>query len=317
MRTHTVIPVLALLEIGSAYSIGINSRNELAMPQTSAIALRAKADLAVHERQDVSLNIDCNKMVDQLVGFISQYPEYSARVLGIASGTTIAYNVCRLMDGQKCVNVAGTVGGTLSFAVFYGMMVQNPKDKGAQAVNTSRRRSRPGQDAGYGAWLRSQLESHIAARNMTFGSISEVATLDARDLAEPASYSLVIRGLTDSGNDDEVADHHLTLREDGAGSIKILPPRDTDDSDLVKRTSGSGFKITWAVSNRGDGLPESNGYKFLATQAANDWARRADTQDMGDYVGKFEFGEPGTLVFRIIPELAGFGQDYEDPTKCN
>ncbi|KAI0009860.1 hypothetical protein F4779DRAFT_580246 [Xylariaceae sp. FL0662B] len=316
MRSTTaILHLIALLEASQGVSSskpGLQLR-ELASLDATSLSTRGPGDLV--DSRSVSFNVDCNKLLDQVVGFISKYPEYSAKVLGITASTALAYNVCRTLNKPRCEPFAGSVASALTLAVWAGKMVQNPPSQGSQSVTSTKARRRASLE--HRAWLKSELEKHLQTRAVTFDSVSQPIPVQARDESEPESHFILVRGLVDENG--FAADHHITVRGDGAGHVQLAPSApETDELGVLNaRANSAGFKITWDVVSKGHGVPEANGYNFLCTQAANDWAERADSKNLGDYIGGLDFGSAGAMQFRIIPETKGFGDGHEDSKKCH
>lgn len=284
---------------------GVMANAELLLPRGQSFALR-RTNLI--EERGLSLNVDCNKLLDQVVGFVSQNPEYAAKVVGIGAGTGLAYNVCQLFkteegDSKNCNAVAGIVSSSLTLIVFHGLMVQDRTKDGTTAVPASSRRNADG--------LAAELEAYLYRRNMDFEALWVEELAEKRDHAGQASHIVKIRQLGDASGGMR-ADHLISVREDGVGFVQTSP------SSTSKRDTGSGFKIAWEVAESGSSIPDNSASNLLCEALASDWAVRADGGDMGDYVGDLKFGGSiGDIRVRIIPEMGPFGEEYEDVNKCN
>lgn len=266
------------------------------------------------ERQHVSVSVDCNRLVEQVIGYISAYPDYASAALGVTMGTGTAYTSCRYFNGQNCVYLAGMVSNSLGLVVWASKMTTSPKSEGAQTMPATKRDL----DA-YHQRLQGELGSYLSSRGLTFESISGVqeegGSLSRRGNGQSEPHTLHIRGLGNS-KDGTKSDHKLTFRNDGQGGLVEISLGDSP-ADHAKRGSSKGFKISYSVTEVGLGVPQHAGYDYLCYTAAEDWAWRAENDRIGDYIGQFDLGGSGKVQFRIIPENVAFEDNYEDVSKCN
>lgn len=75
-----------------------------------------------------------------------------------------------------------------------------------------------------------------------------------------------------------------------------------------------GFKFAW-TSRAGSPLTSAH-ENDMSAALAKDWADYADNKGIDEYIGFVETGHTANFYFRIIPELQGFGLNYEDVNVC-
>ena len=261
---------------------------------------------------NLNLELDCNKLVDQLVGFISKYPEYASYAVGITSGSSAAYFACRALNKERCSDVAPAVGSTIAFIVWTSKMLQEPITKDAKSITIhSRRRALVSRSSS----IRSQIEGHLREQEIDFESVEDLTHLQARRNGISPALTFEIRSLKRSDAESPY-DHRITILDDNKGHVQLTPSAGRVTAP-GKRSDGAGFKISYDLVESGFGRPDYDAYKFLSESVSWDWALRADGLDMGDYIGQLELGGTGSIRFRIIPEMTGFGDGYEDVNMCN
>lgn len=109
-------------------------------------------------------------------------------------------------------------------------------------------------------------------------------------------------------NGDTVLHLPLTGGNSGANS--------TEGSDLKKRFDKPGFKISFTTRKRSK-LTQAH-QKSMALAGASTWAVYADNANhkMDDFIGFAETEHAANFYYRIIPELRGFGTNYETVDTC-
>ncbi|KAK7749296.1 hypothetical protein SLS62_008265 [Diatrype stigma] len=314
MKTATA---LYLLAFGHAMALpGVHNK----IRDSTTVSRRGSTEIMT--ARQFSYTINCNQVIEQTIGLINRYPDYAAKALGAGAGSGLAYNVCRTLNQDRCINWAGSVGSGMTLVMWWSKMVENPAKTGEQTV-TNTKRGDPALLVGrHQEWLRSELENHLVGRGTQFDSVvSMPVALGARDQGSEPSHTLEIRGLR-SAPDEPATDHHLVLRGGGHGHVSITPSAaraaTVVDRSLGKRVPAPGFKIAWETVDAGFGVPDKAGYDFLCDAASRDWGNRADGADkIADYIGAFEVGEAGSVQFRIIPETRDFSENTEQVETCN
>jgi hypothetical protein len=107
--------------------------------------------------------------------------------------------------------------------------------------------------------------------------------------------------------------------DNGNGHV-FVTPSDTDTRSLSgklrKRHDGAGFKIPFTTRVH-SGLNQSQ-RADLSSRLANSWAWEADHRDLGQWVGLVKLADrhQAVVYMRIIPELRGYGENYESVDIC-
>ena len=266
-------------------------------PETRDIALVELNGL--QERQTIT--IDCNRLLEQTVSLLKEYPAYSGKVRAIGEkgglGGIFAYSVCRAfkVETLDCRYAGNAVASGITLAIVNGW-IEGGED-GDEPVEPL-----PGKpvDASASdnqkATLVSTLEAKIYSKGLTVESIS-MSPHQRRD--GKGGYDVDILGLYDAANDVYI-DMYMHKRDDGSGYLSVLPAAARGESQ-TERVSKAGAKISWVAYNV-EGVPEQDAYKTLAQDIADDWATRAHTnKKMHDYIGFIDFDGHGQMQFNISP----------------
>lgn len=133
------------------------------------------------------------------------------------------------------------------------------------------------------------------------------------------AHRSVARGFQTEGSSHDVAFNHFS---NGDMSLHLGSPNQTLSSnphlDNTKRASSvnsKGLKIVYSRKEHSTGFTQTEARK-MGQDLANDWANRAATKKMGDYIGTFKDGNKLEVEFRIIPETKGFALNYEEVNVC-
>lgn len=141
--------------------------------------------------------------------------------------------------------------------------------------------------------------------------------------------SFVIRDVYDPAGNATFADFHYTAFANGTGYVHVIhetassAKRAAPPSDLSKRHDGAGFKYNWNryVFNAATYGANINSLSVGIGQGiAQDWAYDSDYFLLDQWIGAvgvdFILLQAMGVAIRIIPELAGFGEEYEDVAIC-
>ncbi|GMG22274.1 unnamed protein product [Aspergillus oryzae] len=152
-------------------------------------------------------------------------------------------------------------------------------------------------------------------------SISSDTIALARRQDEPLpTHRFQITGFAvdDSPKHDIIANHyengetvlHLPLLRGDSGTTN------TEGSNLQKRFDNPGFKIAFTTRERSK-LTQAH-QKSMALAGAATWAVYADNANhkMDDFIGFAETEHAANFYYRIIPEIKGFGTNYETVDIC-
>lgn len=140
-----------------------------------------------------------------------------------------------------------------------------------------------------------------------------------RDTTEPdLTHRLIVRGIKAADN----FTHDIAFNQYSNGghilhlgglneSLQTNPSLET-----TKRASfgQEGVKISAFVEAPPKlSVPDSN---KASTAIGKDWAQRAGYNDISEYIGYVQGGSKINFIYRIIPEVQGFGLNYEDVSVC-
>ncbi|KAL4997513.1 hypothetical protein BDV10DRAFT_186108 [Aspergillus recurvatus] len=103
---------------------------------------------------------------------------------------------------------------------------------------------------------------------------------------------------------------HLPLPDGGSGA------NSTEGSALTKQFDKPGFKISFTTRTRTK-LTQAHQRSMTLAGAAT-WAVYADNSGhkIDDFIGFAETGHAANFYYRIIPEVRGFGTNYESVDVC-
>ncbi|XXH04095.1 hypothetical protein Hte_010506 [Hypoxylon texense] len=304
MKAATLVYLLTLvMGIGSAMA------SPLQPAVSSAVGFTEPNELL--PRLDVELSLDCNQLLDQLIGKMEEYAEYSARVLAVAtkSGTYggVAYAVCRTFD-QNVINCnyAGlSVAGAITVAIQEGFVEAPSLSQGSQAAEGIK----PSLDT-RASTLATRVEAYLRNEGTNFEAISAVSGLERRGGDEDTGEVVRVQGVRDTRS--LTIDLRIGVRERSEGFIQVAPRT----GPLGTRTTNAGYKVAWKVFNRIDSIP-NNAAKGFGKIVADDWQKRiVGNHNVVDYISRVILGRKGYMDIRIIPESKGFGLDYEDVHDC-
>lgn len=275
--------------------------------------------------------INCSRELDEdvpgtLTGIASSG---DAKIVYTTAGGVFTYAVCNILGYHDVINkdhpcaqygiAVGAVVGTVAFTV--------SKLQETTGTTTSQRRD----DNKESITLAELMQEHYeTSPYMTFNKI-EVETLPtiSRTLSNNATGTLDNHYLTDTIHilgvrhpDLNVTfDHVLKSYADGTGFLRMSPTvsNSTYTTPLSKRHDGPGFKYNWRrFSYDGNHLgdPDLSWLPQYGAAVGNDWASRADELEMSEYFVVGGVKDLTTFGLRIIPEIDGFGEDYEDVNAC-
>ncbi|KAI6085893.1 hypothetical protein F4821DRAFT_144274 [Hypoxylon rubiginosum] len=305
MKTTTGVHLLMLV-----MGIGSTTASPLQPADSTSVGFTEPNELL--PRVEVDLSLDCNQLLDQLIGKMEEYSEYSARVLAIAtkSGTygALAYSVCKVFDQNvlNCNYAGVSVAGAIVVAIQEGFVDAPNLNQGAEAAE--------GQKATVGrraSTLSTRVAAYLRSENINFDAISPMsARQERRDDGEDNGEVVHVRGVQDTRG--LTTDLRIGVREHGEGYIQVAP----STGPLGTRTTNAGYKIVWRSFNRVDGIAQ-NAAKGFGKIIADDWQKRiVDNRNTVDYIARADFARKGYMDIRIIPETKGFGLSYEDVHDC-
>lgn len=283
-----------------------------------------------NEKRVLSINVDCNELINQVLKGIGSYPAFASQVvavgkkIGLPSAT--AWSVCKTFSPKaiNCDYAALSVANSISLAIIHGFVDLNPPEEGVTTATKDHSQQR-----------RELLESHVGdylrSRGVEFEDIS-IAPLMKR--LQDYGHFMEVRGVREPGQ-NSTTDFQIYSRNDGSGDIRAIPST-TGTDRLERRTGGPGFKTVWQVSiwpsllkylllsflsiqvHSRTGSPPAPVASQLADILKNDWTSRVESDhSIGDYIGAVDFDKIGYIQLRIIPETGGFGNNFETTDKCS
>lgn len=129
----------------------------------------------------------------------------------------------------------------------------------------------------------------------------------------------IVRNLR-SGNSSAPTDMALNTFDNGvatldiAGDLQKLATYGDSEERVEKRFDGAGFKIVF--STRMHSKLTVSHQKQMSLAIAKEWARRGDSTSMNEFFGLVKTGHKANFYHRIIPEVRGFGMNYESVDAC-
>jgi hypothetical protein len=127
-------------------------------------------------------------------------------------------------------------------------------------------------------------------------------------------HRAIVRGIKQEGYTHEVA---FNFYSNGGTVLHLGAANQTlaaDPSNLRKRAGmgHEGFKISF-TTRQGAALTVAE-QNDMARSIASDWAQRVFATE--DYIGLVKDGHKADFYYRIIPEVLGFGLNYESVDVC-
>jgi hypothetical protein len=250
-----------------------------------------------------------------MYGELTRSVPYS--VVFVNGATGLAKRVCKIEGSEKCEQYADLVADGFNLIWFTGAIIKH----GAAAVSTAQERieSLPGarRSVSTGNYT-SVLAEGLREYGFLYTSLESVTLpaggLKVRD-GEPALVNrVVLRNLTSPENPrgHDVAIHHY---DDGTGQLHLplFGQSLGGASDLHKRFDGAGFKI--AFTSRPNPTPDRSNEAAISNAPAQNWWREADA-NINELIGFVKTPNKANFYWRIIPEIQGFGLNYESVYVC-
>lgn len=170
-------------------------------------------------------------------------------------------------------------------------------------------------------WEQSLVESGISFDSIEVEPFNASdATLARRD-GDPRLLARVrFIGLLDAetGHKHEIVANHF----EGNNTVLHLPGSSQESviagaggsASLAKRYDGAGFKVSYTTRIQSK-LTYSH-QQEMAGFLANSWSIHSRTEAMDDFIGFAKTDHNANFYYRVIPELRGFGLNYETVDVC-
>lgn len=167
------------------------------------------------------------------------------------------------------------------------------------------------------------LDQALQSGGWKFNSMEQIdgsnVTLNKRDSDPSLVHRTIVRNVAvdDQGNTSDIAFNSFDngdLNLHFAGDSGYLPSGTDQSQTLHRRFDGAGFKI--AATTRVSSKLTRDHQRSMAYYIAQDWANDAYRISMSDYIGLVKTDHTANFYFRIIPEIKGFGLNYESVNIC-
>ncbi|XRM44306.1 hypothetical protein ABZX51_007453 [Aspergillus tubingensis] len=226
-------------------------------------------------------------------------------------GSGLARAVCQYVDGSRCSDLSYIIQAGLTLVYVAAAHYSGSVPEGLP----SKRHVEVSDD--YLQLWQTMLSSSDGFSYDSLTSLSTPSgnsTLSRRQGEPSLLHGFQISGfaLDNSPKHDIIANHY-----DNGDTVLHLPlPGQDDGANLNKRFDKPGFKISFTTRERSK-LTQAH-QKSMALAGAATWAVYADnaSHKMNDFIGFAETEHAANFYYRIIPEVRGFGTNYETVDIC-
>ncbi|OBR07103.1 hypothetical protein CH63R_08624 [Colletotrichum higginsianum IMI 349063] len=233
-------------------------------------------------------------------------------VVSMSTGSDLAEVVCRLAGGLNCEDWAKAI--RLGFLPIYSYASYT---SGA-VPETGMRRDIYGD---FGNVMLQGWESAFIDSGLVYASIevlphdAEDAALERRDGDPKLLTRIHFSGVVDSetGRKHEIIANYF----EGNNTVLHLPALEQAamaSRDLSKCVGATGFKISYTT--RAQSLLTRSHQQEMSGYIASAWSIAAENYRLEDYIGLAKTDHNANFYWRIIPELYGFGLNYESVDVC-
>ncbi|KAJ5204877.1 uncharacterized protein N7498_005756 [Penicillium cinerascens] len=167
------------------------------------------------------------------------------------------------------------------------------------------------------------LDQALRSDSWKFDSIEQIdvsnVTLNKRDFDPSLIHRTIARNVAvdDQSNTSDLAFKFFDngdLNLHFAGDFGHLSSGTDQSPTLQRRFDGAGFKI--AATTRVRSKLTRDHQRSMAYHIACDWASDSYRMSTSDYIGLVKTDHTANFYFRIIPEIKGFGLNYESVNIC-
>lgn len=282
----------------------------------------------------------CSKEINAPIGasVIDAAQGLGAIMAYTVGGGTIAYNACDAIalahnqqPGRKCRIFTQSVAS----GILIGLTFMT-NSKSSDGTSTSERRQDKGEGegedaaAGLSEMLRSLGVVHEGVYLLPLppSAVVENVGMNTDQVVNSTGPTIVSRlyvagvaAYNDNNNNDNntaaaIMEHTITNYDDGSGFVQATP---RTASSNKKRHDGPGFKFNFRRFDTNTnflGQPDLSGLPDYANAVSLDWGGRVDDDGVDEYIFTGGIDHLYTFGMRIIPEIQGFGEDYEDVDIC-
>ena len=272
----------------------------------------------------------CQRDFTEVADVVSNSFTGRAQLAYSIGGGGITFHVCRIINHyttstHPCTDYAGAVA--LTIGVIVQTQMKDGSDTGATTSDKRRRR-----DDASDASTSDIFVEHLKLGGFSFGQIETTTTVSRRATndnttaaAPEVAESFIIRNVVEPSGNITAADFHYTSFTNGTGYLHVIhATTDGGDSNgLEKRHNGAGFKYSWNrfVFNKSATGADINSLAVsIGQKISQDWAYDADYFELDQWIGAIGVDyillKAMGVAVRIISELDGFGEEYEDVNIC-
>ena len=282
---------------------------------SAPILALANAVLPLGTRELVSRAPVCQRESAEVSDFIQSGFTGKAEVTYITSGAGIAFSVCRIVNHHGGSNFPCTEYALLAASVLAPIiMSQASQNTPVEGAKPSGRRQ-----ASIAA--HQTFADHFAGNGLVWEQIETPTVTRRGNTSDEVDEHFIIRGVAHPDLTITPADIHYTSFANGTGFVHAI--HEPANTALHKRHDGAGFKYNWRCGywdpKAANGDVRSPSAR-LAQDISNDWASKADIEKMDEWIGAAGLDYIVLKLFgvaiRIIPELRGFGEEYESVDIC-
>ncbi|KAJ5369710.1 uncharacterized protein N7496_005802 [Penicillium cataractarum] len=262
--------------------------------------------------------IDCQRIGNTILRIGTS----AAVVAFVHLGTDYAAYVCEQEAAERCVRYVGYVQHALD-AIFlvmgymHGSVGTSTTNQQQSFESGSVRRDLPSNTM----W--DALGPALQSDGWKFDTMEQIDVSNVSLTKRDSDPSLVHRSIArnvavdDQGNTSDIAFNFFDngdLNLHFAGDFGHLPSGIDQSATMHRRFDGAGFKI--AATTRVQSKLTRDHERSMAYYIAQDWANDAYRMSMSDYIGLVKTDHTANFYFRIIPEIKGFGLNYESVNIC-
>ena len=259
---------------------------------------------------------ECRRDMDQIVSVAQSAFTGQAQLAYTIAGGGITNSVCSLVNhyaqtDHPCVHYALIVALTVGSIIESQKSLATPID----GTKTSERREITKSSM-------SLFVGNLDKLGFNFGHV-ETPAIERRDGEEEIAEHFIVRNFQHPDTTITPADVYFKSYTNGTGFMIYNHDVSVGNGTLGKRHNGAGFKYNWHC---GYWEPKSqdadiNAISFqLGAGIANNWAIGGDNYalDQAVYAAGIDYILLKLIgvAIRIIPELRGFGEEYEDVNIC-
>ncbi|KAE9365011.1 hypothetical protein N431DRAFT_488274 [Stipitochalara longipes BDJ] len=269
-----------------------------------------------------SVSLVCNDKRDNEISRVENGAASGSAVVAYTAGSGgIAIGVCEALKHYgpgvrgSCTNYAAAVSGAV-------LIVWQAIHDSRQGTKTMPRSL--GTDS-----FHDRLKAALEVHGLSFDTIEDIPQAPSLVNVENINSTIPslrmnqqthISGLRFGNSNSDLL---VSSYSDGTGNV-IITPIDTSASSNIsapivrKRHDGPGFKINYRLIKMASylGNPDLKVALTLSQKIGNDWADRANNENMDEYFGTTSIRDFSTWGFRIISEKLGFGENYESVDVC-